>query len=616
VESDWTVRGPKIDIPRLCMALQRSRYVLKRFREERMEAVRDYIGHHWSEESKPKEVPLNLIALYVNTMASSLVPQDPRTLLSTFDQAHKALINVMQSWINKEIVGIHLADTFQRAVLDALFSIGIVKVALASPADSAEVGWNLAAGSPFAERIDLDDFVFDTHAHAFGEESFIGHRFRIPLEVAKKYYGKGNRFEPQYDELYNAEGDERISVLGRTTYSGYDEEFEDHVTLWEIYLPRHKLIMTLGDNQVIGADTQGSWMPLTADYFASKGDSFSKALKTQRWLGPATGPYHILSYGVVPGNAMPKGPVQDLIDLHRAVNSCYRKLIREAERFKMVGCAMDDEDAQRLQQANDGDVVRARPDAVAEQAFGGPNDLLLKFTIHLKDMFSWLAGNLDIIAGLSPQSKTLGQDQMLNANSNRMMDDKSRRTVNFCEDVIRALCWYWHHDPLRVMRSTFEVPGISDFAIQQMITPQSRRMVRFEDLDILIDPYSLQHTTPQSRAQFMQQIVSQVWAPMQQAFMTQGITLDMNKYLQKIGLYMNQPDLSEILTVQEPPDMESLPSVGGGGGGSAGETTRNYVRRSIGNDTQANRASELDNLLSEGGSQPKQRKPQMAGAGT
>src|SRR5207253_775171 len=140
----------------------------------------------------------------------------------------------------------------------------------------------------------------------------IGHRYRAPLEVIRnsKIYSKGRKdLSPSTDTAYNLEGDERISMIGRT-YLGMDsEEFEDFVDLWEVYLPRHRMVLTLIDDQLTGASKTGMTNGSPAD-----------ALRAQHWLGPETGPYHLLSYGMVPGNAMPKAPIMDLIDLHIFAN--------------------------------------------------------------------------------------------------------------------------------------------------------------------------------------------------------------------------------------------------------------------------------------------------------
>jgi hypothetical protein len=98
-------------------------------------------------------------------------------------------------------------------------------------------------------------------------------------------------------------------------------------------------------------------------------------------------------------------------------------------------------------------------------------------------------------------------------------------------------------------------------------------------------------------------IVKGVYLPMAQLAQQQGVMLDLNALFEKVGTYSDQPDLIEIIHTMTPP---AEPASGGGGGGDAGtgmpqETTRNYVRRSLGNDTQANRDAGLENQLAAAG---------------
>ena len=590
------VKEATIDLDRLCYAAQRSRWVLRRFREERREAVRQYTGSHWSEEGAYKSQPVNLLAQYVQIVGRSLIAKNPRVMLSTFDQGNKPAVAAMQTWANSEIVRMRMADVFQRVVLDALFSVGVCKVGLATPADSSSVAWTLPAGQPFAERVDLDDFVFDVHARDFSEVAYIGHRFRAPLEVIKgsKIYSKF-RFEltASQDPFYNLEGDERISTLGRGFYAGNDEEFEDMVDLWEFYLPRHRVIVTLVDDQLTGSDT-------TQQYANSK-DRHGGALRMQKWMGPDGGPYHILSYGVVPGNCMPKAPIQDLLDLHEAVNNIYRKLIRQAERQKKQMLFQGvEEDARRLQEGSDGEWVRVdNPQATQERAAGGPDQSLFQLGVHLAEVYNRMAGNLDLIGGLGPQSKTLGQDKMLDQSASSGVQSMQDVTVNFVADCLKSLCWYWWHDPFKVMRSKHSLPGIPDMGITRQVTPQQRMRTRFDDLEIEIDPYSMQHQTPEQRGAALDAMVTQILGPLMPVLQQQGVQFDAQTWLKKRAAFFNMPDLPEIVTMGEPPPATGLGTAPQQSGGGPAETTRNYVRRSVGQNTPANQQSDLMNSLSK-----------------
>lgn len=554
------------ELDRLCADIQLARLTLQRPREERTYATRQYVGKHWSEEGARQMVPVNLIGLYTQIMSHSLVAKNPRVMLSTFQRQHKPVVTAMQTWANKEIGKINLANTLERVVVDALFSVGICKVALATPADAASFSWNLRAGEPFAERVDLDDFVFDIHARDFSECSFMGHRIRVPLEAVKKSktYNKSRKdLTADDDPFFNREGDERISMLGRGYYST-QEEFEDMIDLWEIYLPRHRLIVTLLDRQLSG-DNEGP-------------------LKVQRWLGRDKGPYHILGYGIVPGNPMPKAPIQDLIDLHEAVNRIYRKVFRTIDRLKEVtgvrGGAT--EDGSRVMEASDGDLIRLDdPQNVVQLTLSGNTiQTLLLVAPHLKDLFSWMAGNIEMIGGLSPQSKTLGQDKMLEANASRMVTDMQDRTVNYTSEILESLCWYWHHDPFKLMKSTHSLQGMPDLSISRSVSPGQRSQVSFEDMDIKVDPYSMQYSTPQLRMQQLQSVFQTVIVPLMPVLQQQGIAVDINAYLQKVATYLDMPDLSDVITIQEPPQQDGEPGGAQPGPGPA-QTERKYVRENM-----------------------------------
>lgn len=572
------------DLARLCVAMQRSRLSLRRYRDERREAVRQYVGSHWSEDGAREKVPMNLISLYTTIVGRNLIAKNPRVMLSTSDRGSKATVSAMQTWANKAIEEMRLANTLKRVVLDGLFSVGILKVALATPADSAHFSWALKAGEAFAERVDLDDFVFDIHARDFNEVGFVAHRYRVPLEVvreSKLYDSKPRKaLQASTDSPYNLEGDERISRLGRGYYGSDEEEFEDFVDLWEVYLPRHRLVYTLADDHLTGATGAGA-------------NGVGEPLRVQPWIGPDTGPYHLLAYGIVPGNAMPKGPIQDLIDLHLTTNRLYRKLTDQAQRQKEVllvqGGAM--EDGERIQKANDGDIIRNdNPERAKVASYGAPNQQNFMFFQDALRQFSYMAGNLDMMGGLSPQSKTLGQDKMLEQNASHTVSDMQDQTVDFTAQVCKALCWFWYNDPFKVMKVSHALPGMPDMQIQRQVGPQQRMQGKFEDMDIKVDPYSMQHSTPQQRLASLKDIVTTVIMPMMQMLQQQGITFDLNTYLQKVGQYMDLPDLQDIITIQEPPQAEEQPGAAGGGGGAGGgmpqETTRNYNRVSTPGRTQ------------------------------
>lgn len=614
-----------IDIGRLAQAVQRARLVLRTPRQNRFDMVRQYVGRRWSDEGAPQTVPCNLISQYVGIVGRKLIAHNPRVMLSTWSHRARPVVKAMQDWANKEIERIDLVDTLSECVLDGLFSIGVCKVALATPGDAALAGWKLQAGQPFAEAIDLDDFVFDVHCRKLREAGFMGHRYRVPLATIResKLYSRDRKtLSASYDQLYNMEGDERIGILGRTTLGGDEEEYEDFVDLWEIYLPRHKVVITLRDDNLTGASTGGD---VKAD------PHFGKALRIQKWLGPDEGPYHILGFGRVPGNPMPKAPVQDLYDLHISINNMHRKLLRQAHDYKrwtaVQGGAASD--GSRIMEVNDGDIIRVdNPDKMVTMEASVPNQQLYMLFAQMKELFSWLSGNLDVMGGLSPQGDTATQENLLNANSSAAINEMQQRTVDFSSSVIKSLCWFWHHHPQQVMKSEYQVPGQKGMSVVRRVHPFGqgrgprglRRLARdhsWDDMAVKVDPYSMPHLTPQQRLQMLNQIVQQTYIPMAQIAQQQGVSLDYSAYLDKVGQYMDDPDLGEILTVGEPPQQSGDSGGGGGAPPTAGPppatTTRNYVRRSLGKQGDQNQI--LQRLGAGGGQNGQGPQPGQNGQG-
>lgn len=575
------------DIGRLCDAISKARLSYRYTRQVITDMVRQFVGKNYSENGSEKQVPCNLLGLYVDIVGPKLIANNPAVMLSTDNHDAEPVADMMEDWANKEIGKINLAETEQRCVLNALFAIGVVKVGLATAADAAVTGWNLDAGDPFAENIDFDDFVFDIHARSFDQCSFMGHRYRAPLSVVKKsgiYLGKRGDIQADDDDFFNQEGDERLSMIGRGYYSNKDE-FEDMVDLWEIYLPRHGLIVTLLDDNISGPSS-------------NPGDKwYGKALRVQRWLGPDSGPYHILGFGVVPGNIMPKAPLQDLYDLHMHINVLVRKLMWQAENQKEILPVRSgaDADGQRIQDASDGQIVRCDNEPPKPVKFNGADQNTYQIFEAFKALYAWLAGNLDALGGLSPQAKTLGQDRLLGESASAGIAAMQDRTIKHASSVIEALCWFWYNHPQKVMRSKFAPegapPGISIMremhppgkSLSPQGQPQMSRSIPFEDLEIQVDPYSMPKSTPQQKFAALSQIVTTIIIPMSQQLQAAGTAFDSAAWLEMTAKLLNLPELKKLLTLQEPPNPDQEQATGGGeppGAPKGPETTRNYVRHS------------------------------------
>ena len=237
--------------------------------------------------------------------------------------------------------------------------------------------------------------------------------------------------------------------------------------------------------------------------------------------------------------------------------------------------------------ANDGDAIQVtRPEMIKQYVSSGNTfQQLVAIATTLNDLFNRMAGKLDIMGGLSPQSKTAHQDEMLNQNSSKSILSMQQTTQEFVQRIVKSLCWYWHHDPLRVREALYHPRGVPEVGIVRSVTPEQRRQIPFQAMRIKVDPYSLRSQTPESRVADLDEMVMKIYMPMMQLLQQQGITLDFNAYLKRRAHYKDDPELLDLVTVREPPTPQQ-PSGGAGGapegaGGTPPETTRNYVRQNM-----------------------------------
>ncbi len=581
----------RLDHGRICASARRSYKIKEPYRRENRNMVRAFAGGRWAGagvSGTSRRTLVNLLSQYVSIVSRSIIAKAPRVMLSVFDRQAEAVVNAMEDWINNvEFAEMELVNTLRRIETAALFGFGVAKVALATPTDSARHAWHLEGGQPFVEHVELEDFCVDMEARDFRNVNFIGNRFRVSREVAIEFYGKKAKDLAATDPSnYNPGGDERINLLGRGTYGYAHEEIEDSVELWEFYIPHHQRIVTYTANDIAGA---------TAD---TGGSGSEEPLYEQPWVGHPRGPYAILGFMQVPGNILPKGPIMDLFDLNWDVNAHYRKVSEQGQRLKKITLVQSGagQDAEEMRTANDGQMIRSdNPGSAKEIMMGGADPGLMQLAIHFKDLFDFSAGNMALLGGLAPQSKTLGQDQMLNQNAGGLVQSLQAESVEFVTDVVDRLTWYYKYHPFKVMKVKHSV---QESTIVRTVTPQQRAQVDWDGLVVKVDPYSMSHQTPDQMANALTEIVKGVILPMQQLLQQQGIAFDLNDYLQRMAKYKSLPDLNKLLTIQEPPAPEGGAPGGGAAPTMAPETTRNYVRRSLGNDTGANREAGLLNSLS------------------
>lgn len=552
----------KQDIQRLIDAMDTARRKLEPYRTNRLELIRQFVGKHYSDNAARDRVPVNLIELAVNIYLQHLVAQSPQVLIDTFYEELKPQAMMFQVALNHLSNEIEMRNTLRDWVTDALFSVGILKVGICGGYSEVEIdGFTHDIGQPYADVISLDDWVHDMSAKRWDQIGFAGNRFRVPLAEAMGNESYDSKVRGQLQATHKNEtddyGSERVEEISRGGDSEF-EEFEDMVELWEVWLPRENLVITLPH----GTNTQAP-------------------LKVSEWNGPEKGPYHILGFERVPDQIMPLPPVSLWEDLHDLANRLWRKLGRQAERQKTIlgvqGGA--DTDGQRIVNANDGDAIRIdSPDKAREYRFGGIDQHNLAFLVHAKDMMSYLAGNLDAIGGLGSQADTLGQEELLTSSASKRMESMQADVIYSTKRVYEDLALYLYTDPLIEMPLVKRIPGVP-VDIPFVWRPEDREG-DYLDYNFTIEPHSMAPQTPAKRLNTLTQIFSQYIAPFAPLMMEQGIQINFTGLLRHLAKLAHMPELDDILQFSTPSPLERPGPIGEGREASPmpTQTTRRYER--------------------------------------
>jgi hypothetical protein len=518
-----------MDVSRLREAIHASRRKLEPFRVRHKQALEQYVGVYYSDDGATKPVHVNLMELATNIYERQLVARPPQVLIFTKNEQFKPYSLEYESLLNESLDDGKIHKIFQRSIKAALFSMGIVKVGIEDAGLVEEAGVEFSTTRPYVSNILLDDWVHDMSARSPDEISYCGHRYLMDLDEAKKFKGFSQSVRKELvarrTDGYNESGDERVNTLASGA-GGTDAEIHDKVELWEIFLTKERLVVTIGPNEGM------------------------KPLRVVEWEGPDNhlGPYHLLWFSEVPGNSMPLAPAMLWSGLHNIVNGLYRKLERQSQRAKVVGLTrgMDTGDAERIRKAGDGEVVAVdNPDSVVEKQFGGIDQRNFAFMLQSKQMFSWLAGNLDALGGLAASSETVGQDKMLNASANQRVSGMQDLVMEFTRDILKSYGYWLWEDPVQTYDVELTFPDLP--SVTSQLTPEEREAHSVYEHEVRIEPYSMQYLSPGQRLQSINQIVQGIIIPSLPLLQQQGMGLDMEALLEVYAKYANLPELRDII---------------------------------------------------------------------
>lgn len=565
-------------IQRLRGAIRYSEERLAPFRQAEYEGVSAMVGKHGGHDSTTPQTPRNHIEQAVDTYATYLAPGDPRALVTTRRRELKATAATLEEQLNRKSIDIELGESLFDAVIASFFGLAIVKVGTADKANKEIEGYLHDVGEVYVDPVLLSDWVHDMGARRWDEIGYMGNYYQLPLEAAKEAGGFEKKEREKLTEDTQPDmtqtGEESVAALGRG--SGYKgDEYLPRTRLLDLWLPSEKLFLTLPAE---------SGMPL----------------RIKKWDGPEIGPYRMLSYMPVIGSTMPLPPVAVWRDLHDLANILWRRMRADSERDKSVGvmAGTGAREAEVFRAAEHGDLLQGAFD-INEVHVGGISPQTMALAIQVDQAFSRSAGNLDMLAGLGPQSPTLGQDELLASTASKRLGQMQGRVQRFVRQIFEDIAWHVWHDPmLKMPLVKHSKEGNADIAF--VFEPEQRRG-KLSQYDIKIDPYALEYSPPGARLQKLMTILTRIVVPMAPIWQAQGMQISAKELTRILSKYANLPEIEDLFektgipeqSGAAPPSERNRPR-------QSPVTERNYTRTSRPGGTAQGRADILTRALMGG----------------
>ncbi len=539
---------------------------LRPAREEVERMTKVYAGSHYLGTGHQRQ-PVNLFQLAMRIYRRQIIGGTPQVLCTTNYAGAATQAYEFEIALNYLLKLMNFRMTMAEAFTQSLFRMGICKIGITEPEMARLYGMDHLSGQPYCEPVLFDDWLHDTTARRQEQMDWMANRYRVPLEDAKE--------NPLYDQRFrdklkpsdkgslssdNFSEGQASQTLGMDESLG-DVEFREHVDLWDIWLPKDQLLVTV-----------------------SSDDPDGRPARVVEWEGPRGGPFELLCLDTLPGNVLPVSMAAPLIDLNELINSMYRKLADQAKRQKSLafasGMATASGKAQAIIDAADGEALNCDdPNAVKEVHLGGIDQSSLGFAISLRDLFSYVAGNMDSLGGLSQQGKTLGQEELIAASSGTFIGELQAIMNEFTGRCQRNIGYYLWTDKTLSWKLTKPVAVLGEVPINVEFdwTPE-RRSVDYYNMIIELNQYSMREQGPQQRLQALLQ-AAQILLPMLPLMQQDGLTWDWKEFTREYARLGDIDSLVSILkTAGEPvhghgqqPDEPHAPQT----------TTRNYVRRNV-----------------------------------
>lgn len=542
---------------RLSRAVESSFQEMRSFRALNTNLVKEYAGSAYG-EGWGEDKLVHKLGQAVDGYMMLLAADRPAVLLTTENPQQQAFARLFQDSLNTQLDAIDFESTVKRWVMDGLFCIGITRAHIGESEErEIEFGVRVDTGDPTASNVSIDNAVLDMAANSIGEMQYAGERYRIPFQDFERgvkdgtYTNGADKLKPTSKRPADLERLEDIGTGKRTD----DDELEPMIDLADIWSSRDRKIRTYPVERPF---------TLSGDYVAE-----------MKWTGAKTGPYEYLLFNLIPEKIMPSSQVAEWMPMDQAINNLMRQQNKRAVNLKEnpvytpegVDTAKNVDDARDMQWVKSTDPKETRVIRT-----GGADANTQALIAHYLQQFDEGAGNLTSLLGLGAQSDTVGQEQLIHSAGNRIVGRMQSMVTMATTRLVRNIAKLLWDDEFKSISNRFRVPG-TDYNVESNWEP-GKRQGKFSDYKINV--YSMPYRGPAERMATINQLITQIYVPLQQTLSEQGGAIDMAELSTLHSELLNTPRLKNVITFDSRP-REPLEDEGAK---KSPFSSREYVRKS------------------------------------
>lgn len=561
----------------------------ERYRDEHLRSYdrrrRRFHGPSYAGDDQLAYEPENHEFEYISLLLPKIVFDNPRVKVnSTRMGPIQDIASAVQAGMNRWIRDVKLRRTLVRVGLDTFMCWGATVVRVEPDQDRLAPQW-FAQSLPYrptVERISPKRIFWDPLALDISEARYIGHvwvRDKDDLiKIAKDHPEDGWDLEA----IQNAGEDAGTDKLDRD--SKYGAPSRKEVVCYEVYVPGYQLEDEPGPDQGFN----GAIFTIAVGGYNDAGAKKAYGVRKPRmYYGPPEGPYTVFGIYPVPDDTAPLSPTVAIQAQVETLNMHAKAVMKAAAQRKRIAfVARAEPDLQKkVKRAEDGDVVPVNTEELnnnlKEVELGGVTPAALNALQIERERRDRISGMSDAMRGNVAGAGTATENAIAAEASTARMAFIKQQFTDAVTDMLRKVAWYMYHDDRIVFPVGDELQSQNDMATMMAQTqgmmgaamgpqkkdaapseeqfqqkgepwyqggvPSEMSGYSFKDLDLDIEPYSMERTSEQQQTRRMMelvQIVTQILPASMQA------PVDLQAMMNAIGNMANVPELARIVDLK------------------------------------------------------------------